>query len=175
MNIIVTGFEPFGGETLNASWEAVKGLSGVRKILLPVSFRRAAAMIRDIASSRPDAILCVGEAGGRNKISVERVAMNLMDARIPDNDGYQPVDVKIREGGPAAYFSGLPTRAMAEAMENAELSYTAGTYVCNAVFYTMMDAVKDTIPAGFIHVPRAMETPEVTEALAAAVRIIAAG
>lgn len=172
MNIVVTGFEPFGGEHINASWEAVRELAGVQKILLPVSFRRASAMIRNIVLSRPDAILCVGEAGGRSKISVERVAVNLMDARIPDNDGFQPVDIRIREDGPAAYFSSLPTRAMTEAMENAELSYTAGTYVCNTVFYTLMDAIKDTIPAGFIHVPRTMETPRVTEALAAAVRVV---
>ena len=172
MNIIVTGFEPFGGESTNASWEAVKELEGVQTILLPVSFRRAAALIREMTFSRQDAVICVGEAGGRDRISVERVAVNLMDARIPDNDGFQPVDIRIREDGPAAYFSSLPTRAMTEAMENAELSYTAGTYVCNTVFYTLMDAIKDTIPAGFIHVPRTMETPRVTEALAAAVRVV---
>ena len=173
MNIVVTGFEPFGGENTNASWEAVKGLQGVQTILLPVSFRRAAAMIREIISSGPDAVICVGEAGGRSKISLERVAVNLMDARIPDNDGFQPKDIKIREDGPAACFSGLPTRMMAEAMENAELSYTAGTYVCNAVFSTLMDAVNDTIPAGFIHVPKTMETSSVAQELRAAVQITA--
>lgn len=172
MNIIVTGFEPFGGETVNASWEAVKGLQWVQTVLLPVSFRRAASMIREIASSGPDAVICVGEAGGRSRISIERVAVNLMDARIPDNDGFQPVDSSIREDGPAAYFSRLPVRRMVEAMENAELSYTAGTYVCNAVFYTLMDTVRDTIPAGFIHVPKTMEIPRVTAALQAAVRIL---
>ena len=172
MNIVVTGFEPFGGEKTNASWEAVKGLQGVRKILLPVSFRRAAEMIREIVSSGPDAVLCVGEAGGRDRISIERVAVNLMDARIPDNDGFQPRDTRIREDGPAAWFSGLPTRALAESMENAELSYTAGTYVCNAVFYTLMDAVNHTIPAGFIHVPKTMETSRVTQALGTAVQIV---
>ena len=172
MNIVVTGFEPFGGEKVNASWEAVRELQGVQTVLLPVSFRRAAAAVREIVSSSPDAILCVGEAGGREKISVERVAVNLMDARIPDNDGFQPVDAKIREDGPAAYFSTLPTRALAEAMENAEISYTAGTYVCNAVFYTLMDAARESIPAGFIHVPKTMEIPALTKALEAAVRII---
>ena len=172
MNIIVTGFEPFGGERVNASWEAVRELQGVQTVLLPVSFRRAAAAVREIVSASPDAILCVGEAGGREKISVERVAVNLMNARIPDNDGFQPVDAKIREDGPAAYFSTLPTRALAQAMENAEISYTAGTYVCNAVFYTLMDAAGESIPAGFIHVPKAMEIPALTKALDTAVRII---
>ncbi len=170
--MIVTGFEPFGGESVNASWEAVKGLTGVQTVLLPVSFRRATAMIREITAQHPDAVICVGEAGGREKISVERVAVNLMDARIPDNDGFQPVDIPISAIGPAAYFSTLPTRKMAVKMENAELSYTAGTYVCNAVFYTLMDAVRDTIPAGFIHVPKTMEIPKITEALQTAVQIL---
>ena len=79
LNIIVTGFEPFGGESVNASWEAVKKLQDVQTVLLPVSFRRAVSMIREIVSSHPDAVICVGEAGGRNRISVERVAVNLMD------------------------------------------------------------------------------------------------
>ena len=172
MRIVVTGFEPFGGESVNVSWEAVKGLHGVEKVLLPVSFRRAVSMIREIISYHPDAVLCVGEAGGRSRISVERVAVNLMDARIPDLDGYQPVDIKIRQDGPAAFLSTLPTRKLAEGMKNAELSYTAGTYVCNTVFYALMDAVRDTIPAGFIHVPKTMELSKITEALQAAVQII---
>ena len=169
MSVIVTGFEPFGGETVNASWEAVKMLKDVQKVLLPVSFRRGTAIIREIASSRPDAVICVGEAGSRNKISVERVAINWMDARIPDNDGYQPVDIQC--SGPAAYFSTLPTREMVKKMDNAELSYTAGTYVCNAVFYALMDAAGDAFPAGFIHVPKTIETATLSEALKTAVRI----
>ena len=173
MKIVVTGFEPFGGEKINASWEAVKNLKDVTTALLPVSFTEGPAKIREIAASGLDAILCVGEAGGRNRISVERVAVNLMDARIPDNDGFQPVDVPIRENGPAAYFSTLPTRELCRRMKNTELSYTAGTYVCNAVFYVLMDAVGDSVPAGFIHVPKGMEISEITEALQTAVRILA--
>ena len=154
--IIVTGFEAFGGSETNASWEAVRRMADVDAILLPVSFSRACAMIREIVSGRPEAVLCVGEAGNRDVISVERVAINLMDARIPDNDGCRPMDEPVCPGRPAAWFSTLPVREIRAAMRNAELSLTAGTYVCNAVFYTLMDEISrngaDTA-GGFIHVP----------------------
>lgn len=177
MGIIVTGFEPFGGAKVNASWEAVRELTGVEKALLPVSFERAAEAVRKIVSARPSAVICVGEAGGRDGISAERVAVNLMDARIPDNDGAQPADAPIRPEGPAAYFSTLPTRAIAEGIRAAgiagALSYTAGTYVCNCVFYTLMDEIaRLSAPTlgGFIHVPaRGMETDRLTAALRIAV------
>ncbi len=175
MGIIVTGFEPFGGAEVNASWEAVRRLDGVERILLPVSFAAAVKGIRGLAGRGIDAVICVGEAGGRSAISVERVAVNLMDARMPDNDGARPVDAPVVPGGPAAYFSTLPTRRIAARLEEAgipaELSCTAGTYVCNAVFYALMDAVARSgrpIPAGFIHVPvRGMPT----ETIAAGLRI----
>ena len=174
MRLIVTGFEPFGGAAVNASWEAVRRLEGVEKHLLPVSFSRAGAEIRALVATGPDAVLCVGEAGGRSAISVERVALNLMDARIPDNDGAQPVDAPISPGGPAACLATLPTRAIAARLTAAgipaELSYTAGTYVCNSAFYALMDAVAQSgraIPAGFIHVPaKDMPIETVARALA---------
>jgi len=161
--IIVTGFEPFGGAERNASWEAVKELTGVRTVLLPVSFHRACGMIRKIAAGGADAILCVGEAGGREKISIERIAVNLMDARIPDNDGYRPKDEPVCPGKPEARFSTLPVRQMQEAVPDAELSYTAGTYVCNAVFYTLMDEIHErgnVTRGGFVHVPAKGMTKE---------------
>ncbi len=180
MNITVTGFEPFGGAETNMSREAVLRLEDVRREILPVSFTRACARIREIAASRPDAVVCVGEAGGRSRISVERVALNLMDARIPDNDGVQPRDAEIAPGGPAAYMSGLPVRKILERLEQAgipaELSCTAGTYVCNAVFYALMDEIRRTgsaVRGGFIHVPAAgMEPGEIAKALEEALRCL---
>ena len=174
--IVVTGFEPFGGAERNASWEAVRQLEGVRTVLLPVSFARACRMIREIAAGDAAAVLCVGEAGGRERISVERVAVNLMDARIPDNDGYQPADEPVCPGRPEARFSTLPVRQILRAVGDAELSYTAGTYVCNAVFYSLMDEILlrgGRIPGGFIHVPAAgMPTERIAEGLAGTVACI---
>ena len=180
MNILLTGFEPFGGSTVNASWEAVQRVDGVRRVLLPVSFARAGAMIREIVASGPDAVLCVGEAGGRPAISVERVAVNLMDAQIPDNDGARPVDAPVSPGGPAAYFAMLPAREIAERVRAAgipaELSCTAGTYVCNSTFYALMEAIAKRgrpIQGGFIHVPaRGMPAEQAAEALRIAVSIL---
>ncbi len=176
MSIIVTGFEPFGGSETNRSWEAVRALDGACVELLPVTFSGAAAAVRRIAARHPDAIICIGEAGGRSSISVERVAVNLMDARIPDNDGEQPRDLPVRPEGPAAYFSTLPTRTILQRLRDsgiaADLSYTAGTYVCNSTFYTLMDAVsvlQKPVPAGFIHIP-ASDMP--ADQIAEAVRII---
>lgn len=178
--IVVTGFEPFGGASVNASWEAVRTLDGVEKALLPVSFARAGEAIRRIAASAPDAVVCVGEAGGRSAISVERVAVNLMDARIPDNDGARPVDVPISPSGPAARFATLPTCRIFERVREAglpaELSYSAGTYVCNGTFYALMEAIEAAeIPAlgGFIHVPATgMDAGDIARGLAIAVQVI---
>ena len=180
MRLIVTGFEPFGGAEVNASWEAVRHLEGVEKALMPVSFARARDSVRGIIAEGPDAVICIGEAGGRSAISVERVAVNLMDARMPDNDGAQPVDAPIAPEGPAAYFPTLPTREIAarlrEAGIPAELSYTAGTYVCNSTFYTLMDAIARSgrpIPGGFIHVPaKGMPVPTLAEGLGIAVEAV---
>ena len=174
--IIVTGFEPFGGAERNASWEAVKELTGVRTVLLPVSFRRACGMVRELAAGEADAILCVGEAGSREKITIERIAVNLMDARIPDNDGNQPKDEPVCPGKPEARFSTLPVRTMLEAVPDAELSCTAGTYVCNAVFYTLMDEIHDrgnVTRGGFVHVPaKGMTKEHLAEALRCMIDVI---
>ena len=172
--IVITAFEPFGGSAVNASWEAVKRLGGT---LLPVSFSRASEMIRRIVAAGPDAVICVGEAGGRSAVAVERVAINLMDAPIPDNDGAQPVDAPISPGGPSAYFATLPTREIVDRIRRAGipagLSYSAGSYVCNCVFYALMDAIaasRAPVPGGFIHVPaRGLPAERAAEAIEIAV------
>ena len=163
MPILVTAFTPFGGDALNASQEILNALpatlGGVRleKRLLPVSFRSAPRLALEAAERlRPEAIVCLGQAGGRDAVTPERVAVNLMDAKIPDNDGFQPVDEPVIPNAPAAYFSALPVKAMVEAMQRigvpARLSNTAGTYVCNALMYAVLHQTKD-VPCGFIHVP----------------------
>ena len=163
MPILVTAFEPFGGDALNASQEILNALpathGGVRleKRLLPVSFCFAPRLALEAAERlRPEAIVCLGQAGGRDAVTPERVAVNLMDASMPDNDGFQPVDEPVIPNAPAAYFSTLPVKAMVEAMQRvgvpARLSDTAGTYVCNALMYAILHQTKD-IPCGFIHVP----------------------
>ena len=156
--IIVTGFEPFGGSERNASWDAVSGMAGVETVLLPVSFEKACRTVREIASGDADAVLCVGEAAGRDRISIERIAVNLMDARIPDNDGFQPADLPVCPGRPDAWFSYLPVRQILATLGDAVISYSAGTYVCNAVFYSLMDEIQlrgNRMAGGFIHVPAA--------------------
>ena len=181
MPILVTAFTPFGGDAKNASQEILNALpavlGGVRleKRLLPVSFRAAPQIAAEAAASlRPEAIVCLGQAGGRDAVTPERVAVNLMDATSPDNDGFQPVDEPIFPDGPAAYFSTLPVKALVEAMQRlavpARLSNTAGTYVCNALMYAMLHRVKD-VPCGFIHVPylteqgKGSETPSLPREL----------
>lgn len=171
MKILVTCFEPFGISPTNASQEASAGLPAVIdgaeivRVTLPVSFHRASEeSIKAIQCSRPDAIVCLGQAGTRDAITPERVAINIMDTRNSDNDGFQPVDKSIVADGPAAYFSTLPVKAMVTAMTeegiSAKISNSAGTYVCNALMYRVLDYVKDTaIPAGFIHVPKTSVMP----------------
>ena len=163
MPILITAFSPFGGDALNASQEILNALpetiGGVllEKRLLPVSFRLAPQLALEAAERlRPETIVCLGQAAGRDAVTPERVAVNLMDAAIPDNDGFQPVDEPVIPNAPAAYFSTLPVKAMVEAMQRvgvpARLSDTAGTYVCNALMYAMLHQTKD-VPCGFIHVP----------------------
>ena len=167
-SILLTGFEPFGGEAENPSWEAVRPLDDERidghrvaARLMPCVFGKAIARLRDeIAALEPQIVICVGQAGGRAEISVERVAINLEDARIPDNSGAQPLDNPVVEGGPVAYFSGLPVKAivrdLTEAGIPAALSQTAGTFVCNHIFYGVCHATqrrRRKIRAGFIHIP----------------------
>lgn len=168
--VLLTGFDPFGGDTVNPSWEAVSRLhdeviAGHRVIgvQLPTSFARAPKVLRAaIRRHAPSLVLCIGQAGGRAAVSLERVAINVDDARIPDNDNAQPVDVRIVRRGPAAHFSTLPIKAMFAALRDAgipaEISQTAGTFVCNHVFYALMHtaAAKParTRPrAGFVHIP----------------------
>lgn len=164
--VLLTGFAPFGGETSNPSWEAVRGLEGaiieghrVCAMELPTEFGASLpALRRALRRVRPRVALAVGLAGGREGISLERVAINLIDARIPDNTGSQPVDIPVVRGGPVAFFSTLPLKAsllaLREAGIPAHISQTAGTYVCNQVFYALMHATRRrNVRAGFVHVP----------------------
>ena len=169
--ILVTGFQPFGGESMNPAWEAVSRLpdtigdATVTKVEVPVVFGRGPeAVERAVEEVEPDLVLCVGQAGGRAKITPEVVGINYADARIPDNDGCQPVAERIVDGGPDAYFATLPVKAMVQAMQEAgvpaEVSYTAGTYVCNDVMYSLLHTLATRHPGvrgGFLHVPYATE------------------
>jgi pyroglutamyl-peptidase len=165
--VLLTGFQPFGGEQVNPSWQAVSALHGTRiaghRVVareLPVAFGASLKALRAaLRDMRPALVICVGQAGGRAQLSLERVAINIDDARIPDNTGQQPVDVPVVAEGPAAYFSTLPVKAMRHALNAAgfpaEVSQTAGTYVCNHVFYGLMHALRRQriVRAGFIHIP----------------------
>ncbi|KAF1709971.1 pyroglutamyl-peptidase I [Pseudoxanthomonas kalamensis DSM 18571] len=165
--VLLTGFAPFGGEPVNPSWQAVAALHGRRvgghRIVareLPVEFGASLKALRKaLRETRPALVICVGQAGGRARISLERIAINIDDARIPDNAGRQPVDLPVIADGPAAYFSSLPIKAMHHALCTAgfpaEISQTAGTYVCNHVFYGLMHALRRQrrVRGGFIHIP----------------------
>lgn len=165
--MLLTGFEPFAGEPVNASWDAVRALHGatvgghrVVTRCLPTVFADApAALEAAMRELDPAAVIAVGQADGRETISLERVAINLIDARIPDNQGAQPIDQPVLPGGPAAYFSTLPLKPMLAALHQAdipaEISHTAGTYVCNQLFYSLCHTLREQprIPAGFVHVP----------------------
>lgn len=165
--VLITGFEPFGGERLNPSWEVVKQLNdlelvGTRIVArqLPCVFGAALeALNAAIDEVQPLMVLAVGQAGGRTDITIERVAINVDDARIPDNQGQQPVDEPIVAGGPAAYFSNLPIKAMVSSMREAgipaSVSQTAGTYVCNHVMYGLLHRLSGQreVKGGFIHIP----------------------
>ncbi|NUS39695.1 MAG: pyroglutamyl-peptidase I [Lysobacter sp.] len=165
--ILLTGFAPFGGEEVNPSWQAAVALDGERieghrvvARLLPVEFDASLEALRAaLDETRPALVLCVGQAGGRAQLSLERVAINVDDARIPDNAGASPIDQAIAADGPAAYFASLPIKAMLAALREAgipaEVSQTAGTYVCNHVFYGLMHALRDApgVRGGFVHIP----------------------
>lgn len=166
-SILLTGFEPFGGESINPSWQVAQALHGavvagvrVEALQLPCAFGAALAVLRGALDAHdPVLVLALGQAGGRCDFSVERVAINVDDARIPDNAGVSPIDVPVVAGGPAAYFSSLPIKAIVAALRGAGLpasvSQTAGTFVCNHVFYGLMHAVqrRAACGAGFIHLP----------------------
>ncbi|MGK9164382.1 pyroglutamyl-peptidase I [Bacillus subtilis] len=166
--VLITGFDPFDKETVNPSWEAAKRLNGfetdeaiITAEHIPTVFRSALDTLRQaIQTHQPDIVICVGQAGGRMQITPERVAINLADARIPDNEGHQPIDEEISPDGPAAYWTGLPVKRMTAKMKEhgipAAVSYTAGTFVCNYLFYGLMDHISRTSPhirGGFIHIP----------------------
>ncbi len=167
MKILLTAFDPFGGESINPAQEAVRlvpdSVSGAQiiKLEIPTVFYKSIdAVISKARDERPDAIVCVGQAGGRYEITPERVAINVNDARIPDNEGNQPLEGNIYEDGPAAYFSTLPVKAMVKAIRDAglpsSLSNTAGTFVCNHVMYGVLHHIAREMPGvrgGFIHVP----------------------
>lgn len=168
VNLLVTGFEPFGLSDVNPSEQAARALSGERlgrcvvtSAILPVDMVRGPQMLLNVVGEiKPDAVLCLGEAGARPAISIERIAVNLLDFRIPDNSGNQVMDIPIDSGGPAAYFATLPVREMCEAIKAAgvpvELSLTAGSFLCNQVMYTLLHTIaRQNLPiqGGFIHLP----------------------
>ena len=166
--ILLTGFEPFGEENVNPSWQAVQRARDILRseghkveaLELPCVFGEAATvLLAAIESLTPDVVVCAGLAGGRERVSLERVAINCDDARIPDNKGKRPIDEEVVPGGPAAYFSTLPIKAALRNLQiegiKGEISQSAGTYVCNHVFYALMHALatKDGVRGGFVHLP----------------------
>ena len=195
MKVLITGFEPFGGESINPSWEAVSRLpdeiAGARivKLRIPTVVDRSIERVHEaMKAERPDIVISVGQAGGRFGVTPERIAINITDARIPDNEGNQPVDVPVFSDGDAAYFSNLPVKAMVQAIKDAglpaALSNSAGTYICNHVMYGILYYIHREFPGmrgGFIHVPycsaQAVDKPaapsmslaDITAALEAAV------
>lgn len=198
MKILVTGFDPFGGEKINPALEAVKGLADtikgaeIKKLEIPTVFGKSADVVKAaIEEFKPDYVLNIGQAGGRFAISPERVAINVDDARIADNEGNQPIDVAIKEDGEAAYFTQLPVKAMVTAIKKAgvpgEVSNTAGTFVCNHIMYQAQYMIHKNYPeikGGFIHVPYipeqvvdkagqpAMSLSDMTKGLTAAIEAI---
>lgn len=168
MNVLLTGFEPFGGSQVNPSEQVVRAIAerppgGIRleTAILPVDQETGPAVLWSaVERHRPEAVLCLGEAAGRAAISIERVAINLLDYRIADNAGHQVSDQPIVPGGPAAYFVTLPVRAILTAIQAAglpaELSLSAGAFLCNQVTYVLLHRLHESgrlLPAGFIHLP----------------------
>lgn len=168
MRVLITGFMPFGGESINPSFEAIKNIPFQElpceclTLELPVVYYESSKKLIDaIHSFEPDVIIMVGQAGGRKEISLERIAINLDDSTIPDQKGVTPMDDPISLFGPVAYFSTLPVRQILHRLQNLHIptnfSYSAGTYICNHVFYSCMHELNVTrkthVKAGFIHVP----------------------
>ena len=198
MKILLTAFSPFGGEKINPSLEAVKLVkdkileTDIIKLEVPTVFGKSIKIVADaIEKEKPDYVLCIGQAGGRDGITPERVAINIDDARILDNEGNQPIDRPIFADGEPAYFSNLPVKSMVEEIRKeglpASLSNSAGTYVCNhlmyGVLYTLSKKYKG-VKGGFIHVPfipeqtvdkpdkPSMSLPDIVRGLEAAIRAV---
>lgn len=176
MKILITGFAPFGGEAVNPSWEAVSRLpeefatsKGEKAVLakhqIPVSYDRCGQIIEDLMRrEQPDCVVCVGQAGGRAGMEVEQIAINLKDAKSPDNDGREYHGEPVTEGGPDGRFARLPVREMAAACRAAGVpgcvSLSAGAYVCNCLMYHVLELIEREYPdmrGGFIHVPYSCE------------------
>lgn len=166
--VLLTGFDPFGGETVNPSWEAVKRLNGeeaegvsIAAEQIPTVFHHSAAVLKKaIEKHKPDVVICAGQAGGRAHITPERIAINIDDARIPDNEDREPIDEPIAADGPLAYWSALPIKLIVKELRKngipASVSNSAGTFVCNHLFYQLMHRIDRTsanIRGGFIHIP----------------------
>ena len=196
MKVLVTGFDPFGGESINPAWEAVKVIKDeiagaeIVTMQIPTVVGKSIEKIHNkMVEINPDIVIAVGQAGGRFGVTPERVAINVTDARIPDNEGNQPIDEPIFADGDTAYFSNLPVKAMVQAIKDAgypaSLSNTAGTYICNHVMYGILYYIQKEFPhvrGGFIHVPFAasqviekpntpsMAIADITAALEAAIQ-----
>lgn len=192
--VLVTGFDPFGGERINPAWEAVRclperiGENCLQKMQIPTVFGTAAeCVLVRAAELHPDAILCVGQAGGRSAVTPEMAALNLQYASIADNAGQMPQDVPVIAGASAAYFATLPVRSMASAIRDAGLpgavSYSAGTFVCNDLLFRLLHHFQKTATGvGFVHVPYlpeqaksgapCMELGEILRALEAAIGVL---
>ncbi len=167
MKVLVTGFEPFGKEKINPALEAVKRMKDkiqgaeIIKLEVPTVFNKSIKVLdKSIKEHTPDIVICVGQAGGRSNLTIERVGINIDDARIPDNDGNQPIDKEVFKDGENAYFSSLPIKAIVNELIKekipAEISNTAGTYVCNHLMYGLLyliDKKYKNIKGGFVHVP----------------------
>lgn len=196
MKVLITGFDPFGGEKINPALEAVKKINDniagaeIVKLEVPTVFNKSIDILdKAIEKENPDIVICVGQAGGRFDISIERVAINVDDARIEDNEGNQPIDKAIKEDGENAYFASIPVKAMVEEIKGinlpASVSNSAGTFVCNHIMYGLLyliDKKYNNIRGGFIHVPFIpeqvinkknmpfMNTEDITKALEAAIK-----
>lgn len=169
MKILVTGFDPFGGESVNPAYEAVKLLpdqikgAKIIKLEIPTVFSKSGPAVEaGIREHEPDVVINVGQAGGRASVTIEKVAINFADARIADNDGEQPIDEPLQADGETAYFATVPVKAMMQNVRKhglpCSVSYTAGTYVCNSIMYNVLYMCAKRYPgirAGFIHVPYA--------------------
>jgi len=196
-HLLITGFDPFGGESVNPAWEAVKSLPDaigeytLTKCEIPTVFGLAAEAVLSAVTSMPtapDVILCIGQAGGRAAVTPEMIAINYRHAGIPDNAGNRPTETAVVPGAPAAYFASVPVQRMTEAISAAgirvQTSYSAGTFVCNDVLYTLLHRFDGTgTRVGFIHVPflpeqiREQTTPsmpldEIVHALTAAIETL---